>query len=260
VTTAANRFVARGAVIGAVGNRGAPGVVPHLHFTAFTGAGIDAHGRRSMPLSFAEGYDLPDVGGCNQHGGAALTASSQRAAPGVSFAGGEPGRWYNGDLRIDFSGAGSGFSQAWDHDPGGAAPQFANAAAGFVQLTWAGEGLHTLYVRAWDAKGHQTLATYGPIGRDTTPPQALAHVAPIEVKAGAPARLQWGAAGDGGSGVAGYRVYIGTDTNGASEWFTPAPQTEAPPLAAGRYLLRVQPLDYAGNAGAWATIGEIVSR
>jgi peptidase M23-like protein len=259
VTTQRDKFVARGTVIGAAGDRAARGT-PHLHFTAFTGHGMAASGRRSVPLSFAEGYDLPDIGGCNQHGGETLTASGRLAAPGVSFNGGEPGRWYSGDLRIDFSGAGRGFSQAWDHDPGGDAPQFKEASAGFVQLTWAGEGLHTLYVRSWDEQGRQTLATYGPIGRDTTPPKPPAKIARAEVVAGKPAKLQWSPASDGGSGTAGYRVYIGSDKNGTSEWFTPQPQVESPPLAAGRYLLRVQPLDYAGNTGAWATIGEVVSQ
>jgi hypothetical protein len=57
--------------------------------------------------------------------------------------------------------------------------------------------------------------------------------------------------------VAGYRVYIGSDPNGESNWFTSLPQIESPALAAGKYLLRIEPLDYAGNAGAWATVGQI---
>jgi murein DD-endopeptidase MepM/ murein hydrolase activator NlpD len=74
-TSTRGEFVARGAVIGAVGDRGAPGT-PHLHFTAFTGTGIGARqNRRSLPLAFADGYDLPEIGGCNQHGGALLTTS-----------------------------------------------------------------------------------------------------------------------------------------------------------------------------------------
>lgn len=77
VTTARDTFVTRGSVIGAVGDRGAPGT-PHLHFTAFTGEGPGARqNRRSLPLAFADGYDLPELGGCNQHGGAKLTASGQ---------------------------------------------------------------------------------------------------------------------------------------------------------------------------------------
>src|SRR6185503_6654480 len=48
-TTVRNRFVARGTVIGTVGDRGAPGT-PHLHFTAFTGVGVAAQSRHSVPL------------------------------------------------------------------------------------------------------------------------------------------------------------------------------------------------------------------
>ncbi|HEU5104178.1 MAG TPA: M23 family metallopeptidase [Roseiflexaceae bacterium] len=77
VTSVRDTFVARGSVIGAVGDRGAPGT-PHLHFTAFTGEGLGARqNRRSLPLAFADGYDLKELGGCNQHGGATLTASGQ---------------------------------------------------------------------------------------------------------------------------------------------------------------------------------------
>jgi hypothetical protein len=259
VTTAKDKFVARGTVIGAVGDRAAHGLA-HLHFTAFTGHGIAASGRKSVPLRFAEGNDLPDVGGCNQHGGTKLNASGERATPGISFSGGQQGHWYSGELRIDFNGAGRGFSQAWDRDPGGNAPQFSNADSGFVELEWAGEGLHTLYVRAWDDKGNQTLATYGPIGRDITPPSAVAKIAPVEVGADAPAKLGWAAPNDAGAGVAGYHVYLGADANGTSQWFTDKPQVDAPALAAGRYLLRVQPIDFAGNAGEWATIGEVTSK
>jgi murein DD-endopeptidase MepM/ murein hydrolase activator NlpD len=262
VTTAGDHFVARGTVIGAVGDRGAHGT-PHLHFTAFTGHGVAASGRKSVPLSFAEGYDLPELGGCNQHGGQKLTAGGQAdaaGAPGIAFSGGEPGHWYNGDLRVDFSGRLVGFSQAWDHDPGGDAPQFKDAGAGYVQLTWAGEGLHTLYVRAWADDGTQTLATYGPVGYDTTPPRPPAPLTPVEVKSGAAFKIQWQAAGDDGSGVAGYHVYMGPQADGTSDWFTPAPRIEPAPLGPGNYLLRVQPLDYAGNAGAWTTIERVVSK
>jgi hypothetical protein len=73
--TERNTFVARGTVIGSVGDRGAPGT-PHLHFTAFTGQGMGARqNRRSVPLAFADGYDLKEIGGCNQHGGEVLRAS-----------------------------------------------------------------------------------------------------------------------------------------------------------------------------------------
>jgi murein DD-endopeptidase MepM/ murein hydrolase activator NlpD len=62
----------RGAQVGVVGDRGAPGN-PHLHFTAFTGSGPGGRtGRQSVPVRFAEGYNLPNIGGCNQHGGEQL--------------------------------------------------------------------------------------------------------------------------------------------------------------------------------------------
>jgi hypothetical protein len=99
VTTERDLFVARGTVIGAVGARGAHGT-PHLHFTAFTGDGPAASHRRSVPLAFGEGYDLPDVGGCSQHGGETLVAGAQVSAlsAGVRFSSeAQISRWYNAD-------------------------------------------------------------------------------------------------------------------------------------------------------------------
>jgi hypothetical protein len=262
VTTARDLLVTRGTVIGTVGARAAHGT-PHLHFTAFTGDGPAASHRRSVPLAFGDGYDLPDIGGCSQHGGTTLMAGRQDASAisaGVRFnSEAELNRWYNADKQVTFSmptGA-RGFSQAWDNDPAGDAPEFAHADAGYLQIAQAGEGLHTVKVRVWDESGQPVVATYGPIGYDVTPPQPVPTHAPITLAAGAPATIQWSAAGDNASGVAGYRVYIGSDPNGKSDWFTPAPQIEAPALAAGQYLLRIQPLDYAGNAGAWATASQI---
>lgn len=262
-STKRDQQVSRGDVIGEVGDRGAPGT-PHLHFTEFTGHGIAASGRQSVALRFADGYDLPEVGGCNQHGSAKLTAAGAQAAQSiqpadVTFNGGEPGHWYSGDLRIDFVGAPAGFSQSWDQDPGGDAPQFKDTDAGYVQLAWTKEGLHTLYVRAWDASGKQTLFSYGPIGYDTTPPGAVAPSAPIRLKSGAATALSWDAAKDDASGIAGYHVYIGPKDNGRADWFTAEPQVSAPALAPGLYYLRVQPIDYAGNSGSWATVAQITS-
>jgi hypothetical protein len=262
VTTERDLFVTRGTVIGTVGDRAAHGT-PHLHFTALTGDGPAASHRRAVPLAFGEGYDLPEVGGCSQHGGETLVAGGQAASAisaGVRFnTDAEPNRWYNADKKIAFNmpAGAHGFSQAWDSDPNGDAPEFAHADAGYLQVAQAGEGLHTVKVRFWNDAGQTSIATYGPIGYDVTPPQAVPAHAPIGLAAGAPAAIQWAAAGDNGSGVAGYRVYIGSDPNGETDWFTPAPQIEAPALAAGQYLLRIQPLDYAGNAGAWTTVGQI---
>jgi hypothetical protein len=260
-TTAKDAFVTRGTVIGTVGDRATKGN-PHLHFTAFTGRGIAASGRRSLPLSFAEGYNLPDVGGCNQHGGEKLVAGGQFSADagGVRFSSEAQAQlWYNADKRVEFNlPAGSrGFSQAWDQAPGGEGPQFTDTSAGYLQLAAAGEGLHTVEVRYWDAAGQPQVATYGPLGYDVTPPARVAEIAPVAAAAGKPATVQWAAAADNGAGVSGYRIYIGPDANGSSDWFTPAPETETPALDAGSYLVRVQPIDFAGNAGEWATIGRI---
>jgi len=261
VTTARDLFVARGTVIGAVGARAAHGT-PHLHFTAFTGDGPAASHRRSVPLAFGEGYDLPDIGGCSQHGGKTLIAGAQVSAinAGVSFSSeAQPSRWYNADKQVSFNlpAGARGFSQAWNHDPDGEAPEFANAEAGYLRIAQAGEGLHTAQVRFWDTAGQSVVATFGPIGFDVTPPQNAPAIEPITLAAGAPAILEWDPALDNASGVAGYRIYIGADPNGESDWFSSAPQVEAPALPPGEHLLRIQPLDYAGNAGAWTTVGKI---
>ena len=80
--TQRGQAIARGAQVGTVGDRGAPGT-PHLHFTAYTADGPWGRGtRKSLPLRFVDGYDLPDVGGCNQHGGKELASKSRVVAPG----------------------------------------------------------------------------------------------------------------------------------------------------------------------------------
>ncbi|HWQ16066.1 MAG TPA: M23 family metallopeptidase, partial [Roseiflexaceae bacterium] len=262
--TEEGRMVSRGEAIGTVGDRGAPGT-PHLHFTAFTAEGAYARSRRSVPLAFAEGYDLPEVGGCSQHGGATLVAGSSPVlrSEGIAFQSpAEPGHWYNSDLRVEFGGAGiaGGFSSAWDGDPAGGAPAVAGQPLGAAQLASAGEGLHTLYVRGWDAAGNQVVSSFGPLGFDVTPPGAPPRLDEDElvIPAGRPAQLSWRPAQDSASGVAGYRVYLGQDPQGISEWFVPVPEVQAPPLAPGSYLLRLQPLDYAGNAGEWVTVGTLL--
>lgn len=263
-TSAPGQFVPQGAVVGTVGDRGSPGI-PHLHFMAFTATGPYASNRQTIPLSFADGYDLPNIGGCNQHYGKILTAKAPAdlEPPAIHFTGEvEPGKWYNEDKRIDFNitGAVQGFSQRWKEDPGGEAPMFAQADEGYVQLAWSDvEGMHTLYVRIWSVTGEQMLETYGPIGYDITPPQLPTSITPLSVAPGTPAKVSWQAAQDSGSGVAGYRVYIGTDANGESEWYTTEPQVEVPALAPGTYNLRIQALDEAGNVSDWQTVGAIVS-
>jgi hypothetical protein len=261
--------VERGAVVGAVGNVGAPGVVPHLHFTMFRAEGRGSLGT-SLPLSFADGPDLPEVGGCNQHGGAVLTARSGQpdaSPPTVEFS--SPlvsPRWYNHDERITFAIADDvavrGFSQRWNEAPAEGEPMFVGAREGYVQIAWAGEGLHQIVVRAFDASGKQTLATFGPVGYDVSPPGPPEPLTPEAAAAAgqpgaAPLALAWGAAPDsGGSGVIGYRLYLGPSADGTSDWFVPAPSVsvDAPQ---GDAFFRAQAVDAAGNAGPWATLAQI---
>src|SRR4051794_29461215 len=87
VTTQPDLFVTRGTIIGTVGARAAHGT-PHLHFTAFTGDGPAASHRRSLPLTFGEGYDLPEIGGGRQQARGTLVAGPPRAprgSPGGRF-------------------------------------------------------------------------------------------------------------------------------------------------------------------------------
>jgi hypothetical protein len=255
------RMVSRGTVIGTVGDRGAPGT-PHLHFTAFAAQGASAHGRQSVPLTFAEGYTFPETGGCSQHGGAVVVAGTTPVlrAPGIAFnAPVELNRWYSSDVTIEFGGAGvaRGFSAAWGAAPAADAPAVTGTKLGTARLGQAGEGLHTLFVRGWDEAGQQSVSTFGPVGFDVTPPR-IAPLATVLRAAPGSINLTWDPGTDNGSGIAGYRLYLGDDPAGTSEWFVPAPATTTPALAPGAYLLRVQPIDYAGNKGVWVTVGAIL--
>lgn len=92
---------------------------------------------------------------------------------------------------------------------------------------------------------------------DTTPPRISPLAAPVHIASGKPALIEWPAAQDDAS-IAGYRLYVGPDPAGTSEWFVSAPNVELPALAVGPYLLRIQPLDAAGNQGEWVTLGQIL--
>jgi murein DD-endopeptidase MepM/ murein hydrolase activator NlpD len=258
VTTQRGHYFEAGQVLGYAGDRGSPGV-PHLHFTAFTANRDGWSGKQSIALRFAEGYDLPELGGCNQHGGKVMVASSLRP-PEVRFSSAaEPERWYSSNERIEFTSdwAGGGLSQAWNQEPADDAPQFARAIDGYADLADAGEGLHTLHLRVWGPDGRQSVASFGPIGYDATPPPAPAPIADLQIAPGV-AVVPWQPVSDSLSGLAGYRVYIGPDPAGVAEWFTSEPVVKTEPLAPGQYHIRVQALDYAGNASAWATLGMVV--
>ncbi len=257
VSTQAGRSFQVGETLGFAGDRGSPGV-PHLHFTAYTARGDGWSGKQSVPLRFAEGIDLPEIGGCNQHGGKIVRAASIKE-PEVAFqSAAQPGQWYASDQRIEFVVAwgGGGLSQAWNQPPPADAPMFPRVTDGYAQLADAGEGMHTLKVRAWGPDGRVTLAEFGPVGYDVTPPTTPALIGELTVPAG-PVALPWQPASDAHSGIGGYRVYVGANPEGTSEWFTTEAAVKTEPLAPGRYLLRVQALDVAGNSSPWVTLGAV---
>lgn len=258
VTTQRGHYFEAGQVLGYAGDRGSPGV-PHLHFTAFTANRDGWSGKQSIPLRFAEGYDLPEIGGCNQHGGRTMVASSLRP-PEVRFSSAaEPGRWYSSNERIEFTSdwGGGGLSQAWNQEPADDAPQFARVIDGYAELASAGEGLHTLHLRVWGPDGRQSVASFGPVGYDVTPPPAPTPIADLQIVPGI-AVVPWQPVSDALSGLAGYRVYIGPDAEGVAEWFSSEPVVKTEPLAAGQYYVRVQALDNVGNASPWTTLGKVV--
>lgn len=258
VDTTRGRIFEVGETLGYAGDRGSPGV-PHLHFTLYTANRDGWSGKQSLPLSFAEGYELPEIGGCNQHGGTVMTAMSLQP-PQINFSGPQPAQWYRGDERIvfDITWGGGGMSQRWNEEPAGDAPMFPAVIDGYAPLRDAGDGMHTLYVRAWGPDGKQTLTTYGPIGFDSTAPSAPLPINEMIVGPGSQAVLNWQPSSDAHSGIAGYRIYVGADVNGKSDWFSAEPFVKTPPLEAGRYLVRLQALDQTGNSSDWVTVGTIV--
>ncbi|MFV9506152.1 MAG: peptidoglycan DD-metalloendopeptidase family protein [Oscillochloridaceae bacterium umkhey_bin13] len=258
VSTQRGRYIDAGETLGFAGDRGSPGV-PHLHFTAFTANRDGWSGKQSIPLRFADGYTFPELGGCNQHGGTVVVSQSVRD-PAIFFhaEGLQPHRWYNGDAKLGFTSdwSGGGLSQAWNSEPAPEAPMFPRATEGYARLADAGEGMHTLHLRVWGPDGRVSTATFGPIGFDATPPSTPEPFADLRTRPG-PTVVTWLPSQDALAGTAGYRVYIGTDPDGTSEWFTPEPAVKTEPLAPGEYLVRVQALDHAGNASPWATVGTI---
>ncbi len=256
-------WVARGTQVGTVGSVSPTPTIPHLHFTFFRGDGPYAYNRRPLPLAFAEGYDFPDEGTCNDHAGALLTATGEivatdDVAPTITWDGAPAQTWTNAD-RIDWTVSDdtqvAGFSQSWDGEPSADAPQFADATAGFETLSTPGQ--HTLFVRAWDAAGNQTLESRE-FWFDPTPPSwpatAAAAAGPAQATTTDQLTLEWPAAVDDLSGVSGYQVYFGPDASGTSDWFVSEPAIGLDPLGSGTYFLRVRPQDNAGNFGSWTTV------
>lgn len=265
ITTRPGLTVRQGDEIGRVGSVGTG--IAHLHFNFFYAPDRGAYQRTLLELDFADGYSFHDTAGCSQHQGKHIVArpAVDVEPPAVTFSTSvRPEQWYCNDQHIEFRVDDDrrvvGFSQAFDHDPGNAPPEFA-AQIGYVQLGWAGEGMHTINVRAWDESGKQTLATFGPIGYDASDPvfEAPGDMPARRYTANAPFTLTWNPADDGrGSGIAGYRLYLGEDPDGVSKWFSAENQVRIDGIPAGRYWLRAQALDAACGQSSWTTLQEVI--
>jgi hypothetical protein len=239
----------------------------HLHFSFYHSPSGSYFARRTLPLHFADGYSFPELSGCNQHYGAVVMAreNPDTTPPLIEFRSNlEPEQWYCEDQKIEFyvrdDRQPRGFNQAFGSDPGGEQPDF-EGQSGYVQLGWAGEGMHTLHVRAWDMSGQQTLATFGPVGYDVTAPTFdLPEKLPEKIHPLAPqVKVSWPAASDGeGSGIAGYHYYMGTSKEGTSEQFATHPAVSFKEIPPGCYVLRVQAVDNACSKSEWVTVQKVL--
>ncbi len=126
-------------------------------------------------------------------------------APTATFSGPPTGHWYNTDQLVGWNltdtetdglpvtGV-SGFSRAWDTDPGDvfrearpgagnsfySGPQFHNAVSGSLNLASAGQGCHTLNLRAWDNTGFGSGdLKYGSLCYDSIAPNSGESQAPL---------------------------------------------------------------------------------
>jgi hypothetical protein len=252
--------VKRGQWIGEVGAVNPTPTVAHLHFTFFRADGEYANNRRPVPLAFAEGYDFPDSGECDEHGGALVVATGEAVAtdttpPTIEWGGSEAQAWLGAgtvEWVLSDEGGVSGFSAAWDSDPAGDAPHVAAASS---QIELEQPGVHTLFVRAWDEAGNQAVFSRE-VWLDTTAPTTPGHGenAAYSASGATSQKATWQPGQDGESGVKGYQVYVGADKQGTSDWFTAEPQVSIGTLSAGTYVVRARTQDNAGNFSAWVTV------
>lgn len=73
--------------------------------------------------------------------------------------------------------------------------------------------------------------------------------------------FSWSGADDArGSGIAGYRVYWGPDSEGVGEEWSPEPSYSPGAAEEGTFHLRVQTVDSVGNGSEWSTLFTFVHR
>ncbi len=195
-------------------------------------------------------------------------------APTIKFQGPATNQWYNTDqgvywLATDTSGTAlppnglAGFTGLWDKDPGDpnrddtpgccdsyySGPQVTTTDLGDTFVSAAGQGCHTVHVRAWDNAGLASPDnTYGPVCYDTVPPVTTAKLSGTIVNGvyTGPVIVTLSAT-DATSGVRGTVYQIG---GGALFRYT-APFTVS---GTGSYTISFYSTDNAGNQEAVKTI------
>jgi hypothetical protein len=161
----------------------------------------------------------------------------------------ESGFWHNGDRRIawhisDRGGCGvRGFAWAWDRRPRSGAEQ--PGSSGETWLSSAGEGMHTLYVVAWDSMGNQTSTSLSSLGYDVSPPETYMDSASRKFSQGELINIYW----RGWDHIEGPAYQYSHYLEGAEDWSpwmssTQASYTNLPP---GSYTFYVKAKDQAGN-------------
>lgn len=196
-------------------------------------------------------------------------------APTVRFQGPTTNKWYNTDqgvywLATDTSGTAlpanglAGFTGQWDKDPGDinrddtqgccdsyySGPQVTTTDLGNTFVSAAGQGCHTVHVRAWDNTGLESSDnTYGPVCYDSVPPVTTAKLAGTLVNGvyTSPVTVILTAT-DATSGVHGTVYQI----NSGVLFLYTAPFTVS---GTGSYTISFYSTDNAGNQEATKTIG-----
>jgi hypothetical protein len=161
----------------------------------------------------------------------------------------ESGLWYNEDRRItwhisDRGGCGvRSFAWAWDQRPKPGTEQ--PGASGETRLSSAGEGMHTLYIVAWDSVGNKASTVLSSLGYDMTPPETYMDSASQEFSSNELITIYW----RGWDYIEGpayqYSHYLG----GVEDWTPWMASTQASyaNLPPGSYTFYVKAKDRAGN-------------
>jgi hypothetical protein len=158
------------------------------HTSVVTASSVDAYGNGTVSIieqnASANGARTHTVSNWNVEDNQGVIgwlhdpSYDNQLPPLVTFSALNPAsnHWYNASQNIAFSSSDYvglwGYSQAWDADPGGAAPQVTSSASGTADFRGLSQGQHTLYVRVWDNSPAHHSQVYGSgwYGIDTTPP------------------------------------------------------------------------------------------